>query len=142
MRSAPIASYVLAQLVVVGYWAYRVSEYGVDPHPDTDADLLGAFLITAIPVLPPAMVLGMFDAAARHLDYPLLKALDALLIALLALVWIVPIQWAWLSVDWDMFGRTDILTWSVYIGVLIGAELGLVLLMLLSVTFRSILRRT
>jgi hypothetical protein len=41
----------------------------------------------------------MFDAAAPHVDYPLLKALDALLIALLALVWIVPIEWAWLSVD-------------------------------------------
>ena len=25
MRSAPIASYALAQFVVVGYWAYRVS---------------------------------------------------------------------------------------------------------------------
>ena len=30
MRSAPIASYALAQFVVVGYWAYRVSEYGVE----------------------------------------------------------------------------------------------------------------
>jgi hypothetical protein len=30
-----------------------VSEYGVDPKPDTDADVLGAFLITAIPVVPP-----------------------------------------------------------------------------------------
>jgi hypothetical protein len=142
LRSAPIASYVLAQLIVVGYWVYRVSEYGVDPRPDTDADLIGAFLITAIPALPPAVVLGMFDAAARHLDYPLLKALDALLIALLALVWIVPIQWAWLSVDWDMFGSIDIPTWSDYIGVLIGAELGLVLLVLVSVTVRLILRRT
>jgi hypothetical protein len=84
----------------------------------------------------------MFDAAARHLDYPLLKALDALLIALLALAWIVPIEWAWLSVDWDMFGSIDIPTWPVYIGVLIGAELGLVLLMVLSVTVRLILRRT
>ena len=53
MRSAPIASYALAQFVVVGYWAYRVSVCGVDPKPDTDADLLGAFLITAIPVMPP-----------------------------------------------------------------------------------------
>jgi hypothetical protein len=84
----------------------------------------------------------MFDAAARRLDYPLLKALDALLIILLALAWIVPIQWAWLSVDWDMFGRIDIPTWSVYIGVLIGAELGLALLMLVSVTVRLLLRRT
>jgi hypothetical protein len=53
LRSAPIASYALAQFVVVGYWAYRVSVCGVDPKPDTDADLLGAFLITAIPVMPP-----------------------------------------------------------------------------------------
>jgi hypothetical protein len=142
LRLAPIASYALAQFVVVGYWAFRVSEYGIDPKPDTDADVLGAFLITAIPVVPPAIVLGMFDAAARHLDYPPLKALDALLITLLALAWIVPIQWAWLSVDWDMFGRTDIPTWSVYFGVLMGAELGLALLMLLSVTFRLILRRS
>jgi hypothetical protein len=142
LRSAPIASYALAQFVVVGCWAYMVSEYGVDPKPDTDADVLGAFLITAIPVVPPAIVLGMFDAAARRLDYPLLKALDALLIILLALAWIVPIQWAWLSVDWDMFGRIDIPTWSVYIGVLIGAELGLALLMLVSVTVRLLLRRT
>ena len=52
LRSAPIASYALAQLVVVGYWAYTVSEYGVDPKPDFDPDLLGAFLITAIPVVP------------------------------------------------------------------------------------------
>jgi hypothetical protein len=38
-------------------------------------------------------------------------------------------------------GSIDIPTWSVYIGVLIGAELGLVLLMLASVTVRLILRR-
>jgi purine-cytosine permease-like protein len=87
----------------------------------------------------------MFDAAARHLDYPLLKALDALLIFLLALAWIVPIEWAWLAADWDMFGNNDetnISTWPAYIGVIIGAELGLVLLMLVSVTLRLILRRT
>jgi hypothetical protein len=141
LRSAPIASYVLAQLIVVGYWAYRVSEYGVDPKPDTDADVLGAFLITAIPIVPPAIVLGMFDAAARHLEYPLLKALDALLIVLFALVWIGTLQWAWLSVSWDMFGKIDIPTWPVYIGVLIGVELGLVLLVLASVTVWLILRR-
>jgi hypothetical protein len=144
LRSAPIASYALAQLIVVGYWAYTVSEYGVDPKPDFDPDLLGAFVITAIPVVHPAIALGMVDAAARHLDYPLLKALDALLIALFALAWIVPIQWAWLAADWDMFGNTEttIPTWPAYIGVFIGAELGLALLMLVSVTVRLILRRT
>ena len=44
LRSAPIASYAIAQFVVVGYWAYRVSEYGVDLNPDFDPDLFGAFL--------------------------------------------------------------------------------------------------
>jgi len=125
---------------VVGYWAYRVSEYGVDPKPDTDADLLGAFLGTAIPVVPTAIALGMFDAVARHLDYPLLKALDALVIALLALVLMVPMEWALLTVE-DNFGSNNIPTWPSYLGVLIGAELGLVLLVLTSVTLRSILRR-
>jgi hypothetical protein len=138
LRLAPIASYALAQFVMVGYWAYTVSEYGVDPKPDFDPDLLGAFLITAIPVVPPAIILGMFDAAARHLDYPLLKALDALLIALFALAWIVPIEWAWLAADWD---ETNIPTWPAYLGVLIGAELGLILLVLVSVTGRLIVRR-
>ena len=72
---------------MVGYWAYTVSEYGIDPKPDFDPDLLGAFLITAILVVPTAIVLGMFDAAAlalpategtrRAADRPLRAGMDS-----------------------------------------------------------------
>jgi hypothetical protein len=152
LRLVPIASYALAQIIVVGFWAYRVSEYGVDLHPEHDEHmgLLGAFLYTAIPIVPLALVLGAIDAAARRSSRPLVQALllvvDALLIVLFALVWIVHIEYSLLRIYGSCVAEyaCERITrsWPEYIGVLIGAELGLVVLMVVSVTIQLIVRRS
>jgi hypothetical protein len=145
LRWFPIASYALAHIIVVGFWAYIVSEVGVAAF---DLGLLRAFLatakmilITAILMVPVGAFLGAFDAAARLSSHPLrqmlLLLLDALLIVLFALAWIAFVG-IWLSYEYcDEYTCVTITPdWPMYIGLLIGAELGLVMLMVTSVTER------
>ena len=150
LRLVPIASYALAQIILVGFWAYMKSEHGVDLHPEHDEHigLLGAFLFTAIPIGLLAPVFGTIDAAVHCESRPLVQALmlvvDALLIVIFALVVIVPIEHRLLSLHADCAEYScDHFppTWPEYIGVLIGAELGLVLLMVQLVR-TLIVRRT
>jgi hypothetical protein len=137
---SPIVGYLVAHVLVVGFWGYWRSKYGADAMGRAEADLSGTFWLTFIPTVPPALVLGLFDAAARVIGYPLLNALDALLLVLLALVWIVPIESVFLDMRVELAGSSDVELPSeqVYLGVLAGAELSLVLLLLVSVSTRLI----
>jgi hypothetical protein len=183
LRWAPIASYVLAHVIVVGFWALMISDYqldptpaafdpdrlvaflatvsqtviqtvmlgamlyGLDPTPEYYGGLLVAFLTTAIRTVPLSAVLGAVDALARRSSHPLVQVLllvlEALLIVLFALVWIAPVQaLALFREECDEY-TCEMLTpdWPTSIGALTGAELGLVLLVVVSVTVRAILRR-
>ena len=142
LRWFPIASYALAH-VVVGFWAYIVAVQMVDPGPDpdsrllnldTDSSLLSFFLVTAILMVPVGAVLGVVDAAARRSGHPLLLVLDTLLIVIFPLVWIVQFVRLLSYNDCDAYTCVDVtLNWPMYIGLLIGAELGLVVLLGVSV---------
>lgn len=90
---------------------------------------------------PPALLLGVFDAVARLSDYPLLRVVDALLIALLALVWIVPITSFMLFLEPDIFGNVDTAPWQTCLGYFIGQEFSLALLVIFSVMARRVARR-
>jgi hypothetical protein len=134
-----IAGYVVAHVLVLGFWAHWRTEYGADAMGDAEAGMPGAFLVTVVPTAPPAVVLGLFDAAARIIGHPLLKVLDALLLVLLALVWIVPIQALWLGTETiTASGSEDVPSEQFYLGVLASAELSLVLLLAMSVSTRLI----
>jgi hypothetical protein len=141
LRLAPTASFALAHVIVVVFWAYIVSEEGVT---DYDTALLRAFLITAIMIgltailtVPLGAFLGEVDAAARRSSHPLMLVVDALLIVLFALVWIVPFEILLSYGFCDVYTCTTITPgWPEYVGVLIGAELGLVMLMVVSVRRR------
>lgn len=149
LRLAPIASYALAQIIVVGLWAHMVSEEGVAPQPEYGPGLLHPFLVTAvwivlmaIFIVPFGAFFGAVDAAARRSRRPLLQALllglDALLIVLFALVLIVPFGGALLYFQ-SCDGYTCVSNtpgWPEYIGVLVGAELGLVMLVVVSMRGR------
>jgi hypothetical protein len=141
LRWAPTASYALAHFIVAGFWAYvvstAVSDFGFDLNPYPDLSLLGRFLapamiigLVAIPIMPFGAILGDLDAAARRSSHPLLQMLllllDALLIVFFPLVWIVYIV---------ILLRRGIITpsWPMFIGILLGAELGLVMLLVVSV---------
>lgn len=126
--------------MVVGFWAYWRTEYGTDPLTRTELGFSGAFWFTVILTAPFAVVLGFFDAAARVLGYPLLKALDAALLVLLALLWIVPILSLFLDMRAELAGggNVDLPTQQAYLGGLAGAELSLGLLLLVSVSTRLI----
>lgn len=134
--------YVLSHILVIGFWGYWRVKYGADAMGEAELDLPGALLITVIPTAPPAIVLGLFDAAARIIGHPLLKALDALLLILFALIWVVPIEWLWLDTETisAAFGDKDVPSRDVYLGVLAGAELSLILLLIVSVSTRLISR--
>jgi hypothetical protein len=153
LRWFPIVSYALAQIIVVGFWALMLLGLGVDPKPAFDEGLLGAVLLgTAIRTVPLGAILGTLDAAARRwsrLSHPLVQVLllvlDALVIVLFALVWIVPLEYNSLDrgscvAEYDCVTITP--DWPIYIGVFIGAELGLVVLMVVSVTIRLNVRRS
>ena len=143
----PIASYALAHVIVVGFWAYMVSE-GV---ANFDTGLRRAFLATAVVIgytailmVPVGAFLGVVDAEARRSSHALLLVVDALLmIVLFAPVWIAFVV-KWLSQRYcdQTTCTTSPPTWPLYIGLLIGAELGLVMLMVVSVTIRLIVRRS
>lgn len=132
-----VVGYVVSH---VGFWAHWRSKYGADAMGEAEADLSGTLWLTVIPTAPPAVALGLFDASARVIGYPLLKALDALFLVMLALVWIVPIELLWLDMETESaaFGDKDVPSEQVYLGVLIGAESALVLLLLVSVSTRLI----
>jgi hypothetical protein len=122
-----------------------VSESGVHDHLEHDELLLGLgvflvwFILAALLIVPPAIVLGAVDAAARRSSRPLVQVLLLVLVALLIVLFalgIVPAQAILLyRAECDNYTcATNTLGWPEYIGVLIGAELGLVMLMVVSVT--------
>jgi hypothetical protein len=147
MRWFPIASYALAQIIVVGFWPIMVSLLGLDPTPAFDPDQLDGFLNTAIHtavlIVPIALVLGVFDAAARLSSRPDLLALDASLIVLFAVVLLallgnaLPDRGSCVA-EYECVTITPNSNWPENTGVFIGAELGLVVLMVVSVTIRLI----
>jgi len=105
---SPNVGYFLAHVLVVGFWAHWRLKYGTDPMSRTELGLSGAFWLTFILTGLPAVVLGIFDAAARVIGHPLLRALDALFLVLLALVWIVPIQSVFLDMRAELAGSGNV----------------------------------
>jgi hypothetical protein len=160
LRLTPTASYALAQIIVVGVWAYSVKyyPYGVNPYvanPEYGPGLLEPFLavakligLTALLIVPVGALLGAFDSAARRSSDQLVQVplliVDALLIVLFALVWISFVEATWLydeTCSSDYYCPENFTSWPEYIGGLIGAELGLAVLVVVSVTRNRVLRR-
>jgi hypothetical protein len=153
LRLAPIASYALAQIIVVGFCAYGVSVYyRAGTIYDYAPALPGPFqydtpamiYLTAIVALPFGAVLGALDAAAHRSSRPLVQVLllvlDALLIVYFALVLIGGVEWHWLFLEScskdDRVCSNNTPSWPEWIGALIGEELGLVMLVLVSMRLR------
>ena len=121
---------------------YAEGDLGAYPPGPLGPLLVMAIFIaeTAILIVPVGAYLGAFYASARHPGRPLVQVLllvlVALLIVLFALVWIVPVE-ALLLYRQDCDNYTCFTTtpgWPGFIGGLIGAELGLVVLVVTSVT--------
>ncbi len=80
-----VSGYLLAQLIVLYVWLVNIWEYGVGPPEDAISD---AFLTFCVAATLPALLLGVFDGAARASRRRILQLLAALLLILLSFFWI------------------------------------------------------
>ncbi len=120
---------------------YVISKYGVDPTPDENPYALGNVIVMVVLTGLPAAVLGVFDIAAQLSRYSLLRVLDAALIVLFALLWIVPVTSFMLFLEPDIFGNIDVPSLPTALGLFLGGEFSLALLLILSVAGRVVARR-
>lgn len=131
LQRLPTIAYVLAQVIALGFWTYRISSIGIDPTPAYDDAPGGIVLIMGFLFLIPTIVLGMFDGAVRVIRVPMLVILEAVLLLLFTSLWIVPITALFTSAEelCLMYCGTpekDIPTLAEYIAVLAGIEFALV----------------
>jgi len=146
LRPLPTIAYVLAQFIAAGFWTYRISSNGIDPTPAYDDAPEGIVIIMAYLFLLPAIVLGMFDGAVRVIGVPMLVILEAVLLILFTLLWIVPIAALFTSTEELCLmycgpPETDIPSLNEYLGVLAGVELALVCELLVAVSISTFAKR-
>jgi hypothetical protein len=144
LRLLPTIAYVIAQAIAVGFWIYRISNNGIDPTSAYDDAPEGIVLIMGFLFLLPTIVLGMFDRAVRVIGVPMLAVLEAVLLLLFTLLWIVPIAALFTSTEEICLmycgpPEKDIPTLAQYLAVLVGIEIALVgeLLMAMGISLIS-----
>lgn len=133
-------SYVVAQMIVVGFWAYQILTNGIDRTPEYD-DLSVSVILTmlAFVLLIPAFVFGLLDGVARLFGPSLIRILLALLLILFTGLLIVPMEAFFTSPVEMCFmfcgpPETDIPSMNEYLGTLVGVEFALLLELLLATT--------
>ncbi len=137
-KLASVVGFVATQTMLIGYWGYTISEFGFDSPGQDFTFPMGAFIVMVVLIGPPAVAFGIFDAVARLLGNPLVGIVNGLLIASLAPVWIIQVT----AFMFDDMGRPlGTAAWQTCLGLFLGQEFSLALLVMLSVVIRRFVRR-
>lgn len=138
----PIAGYIAAQVIVVAVWLRRIDEVGVAAKHES-GEVLGAFIVAAVPAVLPALFLGLLDGiawAGNRASFVFARILVAPALLLLCVFWILPFGRLALGNE-DFYGRmVDPPSIVEHLAVLAGMELALVLELLCAILVRFIVR--
>lgn len=122
LRLIPTIGYILAPLIVVGLWAYGMATEDVTGELRDDR-FWRLLLITFVISAPLAVLLGLFDGAARVAGRQRDRALISIALVALSLFWISFVgSFSLEGLYGQLPGRTSSVT---YLGALAGMELAL-----------------